>query len=188
MASITVHRQEIVTIALNVARAYIDKDILYRNWNALHGGIYVPIDTGVSPNPFYPPSVQERDVITPSGRHLPLVNPAYMTRQIYERTRYSRQDCGFFCMPVDAADVRKAMLTENLELSDARTAELRAYFWGGIDPYRVKVSVGRDLTLNPPQQGGAVNYLMYPFAQMGGKTVDWLDPATFKYSIIYSAK
>lgn len=91
-------------------------------------------------------------------------------------------------MPVDAADVRKAMLTENLELSDARTAELRAYFWGGIDPYRVKVSVGRDLTLNPPQQGGAVNYLMYPFAQMGGKTVDWLDPATFKYSIIYSAK
>lgn len=84
LVTISVHRQEIVTIALNVARAYIDKDILYRKWNALHGGIYVPIGTGVSPNPFYPPSVQERDVITPSGRHLTLVNPAYMTRQIYE--------------------------------------------------------------------------------------------------------
>jgi len=95
---------------------------------------------------------------------------------------------GYGWVPVDAADVRKAMLTENLKLSDARTAELRAYFWGGIDPYRVKLSVGRDLTLNPPQAGGSVNYLMYPFAQVGGNTVDWLDPATFKYSIIYTAK
>ena len=51
MASITVHRKEIVTIALNVARAYIDKDILYRNWNALHGGFYVVADKGVPPNP-----------------------------------------------------------------------------------------------------------------------------------------
>ena len=95
---------------------------------------------------------------------------------------------GYGWVPVDAADVRKAMLTENLKLEDAKTAELRAYFWGGIDPYRVKLSVGRDLTLNPPQTGGPVNYLMYPFAQVGGKTVDWLDPATFKYSIIYTAK
>lgn len=84
LVSISVHRQEIVTIAQNVARAYIEKDILYRNWNALHGGIYVPADRGLSPNPFYPPSVSERDVTTPSGRHLTLVNPSYMIRQIYE--------------------------------------------------------------------------------------------------------
>jgi len=95
---------------------------------------------------------------------------------------------GYGWVPVDAADVRKAMLTENLKLEDAKTAEYRAYFWGGIDPYRVKLSVGRELTLNPPQPGGTVNYLMYPFAQVGGKIVDWLDPATFKYSIIYTAK
>lgn len=84
LVSISLHRQEIVSIAQNVARAYIDKDILYRNWNALHGGIYVPTDRGLSPNSFYPPSVLERDVTTPSGRHLTLVNPSYMTRQIYE--------------------------------------------------------------------------------------------------------
>jgi transglutaminase-like putative cysteine protease len=95
---------------------------------------------------------------------------------------------GYGWVPVDAADVRKAMLTENLKLEDAKTAEYRAYFWGGIDPYRVKLSVGRDLTLNPSQAGATVNYLMYPFAQVGGKTVDWLDPATFKYNIIYTAK
>jgi len=84
VASISVHQQETVTIAQNVARAYIDKDILYRNWNAFHGGIYVATDKGVVPNPFYPSSLEERDVTTPSGRHLTLVNPAYMSRQIYE--------------------------------------------------------------------------------------------------------
>ena len=84
VVSLFVLRQEIEIIARNVARAYVNRDILYRNWNALHGGIYVPVDRGISPNPFYPPSVLERDVITPSGRHLTLVNPSYMNRQIYE--------------------------------------------------------------------------------------------------------
>lgn len=88
-------------------------------------------------------------------------------------------------VPVDPADVRKMMLKEKLKLGDDKTAEYRAYFWGGIDPYRVKFSTGRDLTLNPPQQGGPVNYLMYPFAQVGGETLDWLDPKEFSYRITY---
>lgn len=95
---------------------------------------------------------------------------------------------GYGWVPVDAADVRKAMLTENLKLDNAKTAEYRAYFWGGIDPYRVKLSVGRDLTLNPLQPGEPVNYLMYPFARVGGTIIDWFDPATFRYSIIYTSK
>ncbi|MBI5655476.1 MAG: transglutaminase domain-containing protein [Geobacter sp.] len=95
---------------------------------------------------------------------------------------------GYGWVPVDAADVRKAMLTENLKLEDAKTAEYRDYFWGSIDPYRVKLSVGRDLTLNPPQPGGPLNYFMYPFARTGDKILDWLDPASFKYSITYTDK
>lgn len=94
---------------------------------------------------------------------------------------------GYGWVPVDPADVRKAMLTENLKQEDAKTAEYRAYFWGGIDQYRVKLSVGRDLILNPPQPGGPVNYLMYPFARIGDKILDWLDPAAFKYSISFLA-
>jgi transglutaminase-like putative cysteine protease len=88
-------------------------------------------------------------------------------------------------VPVDPADVRKAMLTEQLALDDPKTAERRAYFWGGIDPYRVKLGTGRDLTLNPPQAGDPLNYLMYPHAEVGGRILDWLDPATFKYTITY---
>lgn len=82
----SVHHQETVTIALNVARAHIDKDILYRNWNSLHGGIYVPAASGqVSPfNHLSSSTVLEREVITPMGRRLVLVTPSFMTRQIYE--------------------------------------------------------------------------------------------------------
>ncbi len=88
-------------------------------------------------------------------------------------------------VPVDPADVRKMMLKENLELSDAKTRQYKDYFWGGVDPYRIKLGEGRDLILNPPQAGEPVNYLMYPFGQIGGKTLDWLEPATFKYTITY---
>ncbi|MES0447918.1 MAG: transglutaminase-like domain-containing protein [Desulfobacterales bacterium] len=92
---------------------------------------------------------------------------------------------GYGWIPVDPADVRKMMLKQNLKLSDSKTKEYRAYFWGGIDPYRIKLGEGRDLTLNPPQSGKPINYLMYPFAQVGDKTLDWLDPTTFKYTITY---
>jgi transglutaminase-like putative cysteine protease len=89
-------------------------------------------------------------------------------------------------VPVDPADVRKAMLTQNLELGDPKVAELREYFFGTVDAYRIRLSVGRDLSLNPPQQGPAINYLMYPFAQVGGQTIDWLEPETFKYKITFN--
>jgi transglutaminase-like putative cysteine protease len=91
-------------------------------------------------------------------------------------------------LPVDPADVRKMMLVEKLELSDAKTASYRDYYWGGLDAYRIKLGEGKDLTLNPPQAGEALNYLMYPFAQIGTTTLDWLDPATFRYKISYEKK
>ncbi|MBE9535557.1 MAG: transglutaminase domain-containing protein [Proteobacteria bacterium] len=88
-------------------------------------------------------------------------------------------------VPVDPADVRKMMFRDDLALNDTKTAELRDYFWGGIDAYRIRLGTGRDLTLNPPQHGEAVNYLMYPFAQIGKKTLDWLAPESFSYVITY---
>ncbi|KMY67021.1 transglutaminase [Desulfocarbo indianensis] len=93
---------------------------------------------------------------------------------------------GYGWVPVDPADVRKKMLVEKLELADPKTKTYREYFWGGIDAYRVKLSKGRDLVLAPPQKGGPVNYLMYPFAQVGGETLDWLDPAQFKYKVTFN--
>lgn len=92
---------------------------------------------------------------------------------------------GYGWVPVDPADVRKMMLTQNLKLDDQKTQEYRDYFWGGWDAYRVKLAVGRDVVLNPAQAGKPLNTFGYPYAEIGGKVLDWLDPATFKYTITY---
>ncbi len=51
--------------------------------------------------------------------------------------------------------------------------------------YRVKLAVARDLRLNPPQHGPAINTFGYPYGQIGNKTLDWLDPKTFKYTFTF---
>jgi len=89
-------------------------------------------------------------------------------------------------VPVDPADVRKAMLKEDLKLEDARTQELRAYYWGGLDAYRFRLAVGRDLLLNPPQAGAPLNTFGYPYAEVGGKPLDFYNPKSFVYSIDFS--
>ncbi len=93
---------------------------------------------------------------------------------------------GYGWVPVDPADVRKLMLKHHLKLDDPETRKLRQYFWGAWDPYRVQLAVGRDLTLNPPQQGPALNTFGYPYAEIGGRVLDGLDPDSFKYKITCS--
>jgi transglutaminase-like putative cysteine protease len=94
--------------------------------------------------------------------------------------------CGW--VTVDPADVRKAMLVEKLELKDAKTREYREYFWGGIDAYRFKVAQGRDLVLNPPQAGAPLNTFGYPYAEVGGRVLDFYEPKSFSYKILYREK
>lgn len=65
------------------ARVAHGKDVIYRRWNAGHGGVYVPVTEVTQPNP-YLTDVAERDITTPSGTLLTLMNPAYMTRQAHE--------------------------------------------------------------------------------------------------------
>lgn len=95
---------------------------------------------------------------------------------------------GYGWVPADPADVRKAMLTENLKSDDPKAIEYRNYFWGGIDAYRIRLAVGRDLVLNPPQAGGPLNTFGYPYAEIGGKPLDWLEPKTFQYRISFREK
>ena len=55
---------------------------LTRDWNARHGGVYVPVTEGTQPNPYL--EHPRRDVVTQDGRALTMVNPAFMTRQLAE--------------------------------------------------------------------------------------------------------
>ncbi len=74
--------EETLAMARSEARIAYNKDLVYRRWAASHGGVYVPVTDQTPPNPYL--EVPEREITTPSGRLLTLVNPAYMTRQVHE--------------------------------------------------------------------------------------------------------
>ena len=81
-------REEALRVARQIALTNYERDVLYRRWAAAHGGVYVPVTPDTPPTP-YLAQLPERDMLTPSGRRLTLLNPAYMTRQIYELAQQS---------------------------------------------------------------------------------------------------
>lgn len=93
---------------------------------------------------------------------------------------------GYGWVPADPADVLKAMLVEKLELSSPRIVELRDYFWGGIDAYRFQLASGRDLMLNPGQAGEPLNTFGYPYAEVGGKPLNFYEPQNFVYRFSFN--
>jgi diguanylate cyclase (GGDEF)-like protein len=86
-------RRETLDLVYTTAITLYEKDLLYRRWAAGHGGVYVPVTAATPPSP-YLSHLPERDILTPSGRHLTLVNPAYMTRQVYEMAQEIGQPQG----------------------------------------------------------------------------------------------
>jgi transglutaminase-like putative cysteine protease len=60
-------------------------------------------------------------------------------------------------IPVDASEASK-------------DKSKRDYFFGATDPNRVMFSLGRDIRLNPPQNGDPLNYFVYPYAEVDGKS------------------
>lgn len=70
-------------LAKKDARSNFNKDQAFRKWATRHGGVYVPIDERTPPNPGLS-HIPERDLVTPSGKKLTLMNPAYMLRQMME--------------------------------------------------------------------------------------------------------
>lgn len=57
-----------------------------------------------------------------------------------------------------------------VDISEAwKHQEKRDYFFGAHDVNRVQFSMGRDLRLNPAQDGPPLNYFVYPYVEVGGK-------------------
>jgi transglutaminase-like putative cysteine protease len=52
--------------------------------------------------------------------------------------------------------------------------EKKDYYYGALDPNRLKMSLGRDIRLNPPQKGEPLNYFVYPYAELDGKPLTGL--------------
>jgi transglutaminase-like putative cysteine protease len=78
--------------------------------------------------------------------------------EVYEADR------GWF--PLDASEAKKK-------------SQIEAYF-GNLPSDRIEFTVGRDLTLTPPQTGDPVNFFIYPYGEVDGKRVENI-PATFHY-------
>ncbi|MCX6074343.1 MAG: ATP-binding protein [Campylobacterales bacterium] len=71
------------SLAKKDAIANFNKDQAFRFWATEHGGVYVKKDKKTPANPNLS-HIPERDVVTPSGKVLTLMNPAYMIRQMMD--------------------------------------------------------------------------------------------------------
>jgi transglutaminase-like putative cysteine protease len=49
--------------------------------------------------------------------------------------------------------------------------QLRPYYFGHLDADRVGFTMGRDLVLKPRQSGAPVNFLIYPYVEVDGKSL-----------------
>ena len=57
-----------------------------------------------------------------------------------------------------------------VDISEAwKHQEKHDYFFGSHDVNRVQFSMGRDLRLNPPQEGKPLNYFVYPYVEVDGQ-------------------
>jgi transglutaminase-like putative cysteine protease len=57
-----------------------------------------------------------------------------------------------------------------VDISEAwKHQEKRDYFFGSHDVNRMQFSVGRDLRLNPAQDGKPLNYFVYPYVEVDGQ-------------------
>ena len=74
--------EKATAVATEGARNMFRMVLLARNWNASHGGVYVPVTPTTQPNPYL--EHPRRDVTTSDGTALTMINPAYMTRLIGE--------------------------------------------------------------------------------------------------------
>jgi PAS domain S-box-containing protein len=126
-----VHEQKLTTIELAKAQAResFDKDVAYRLWNAKHWGVYVRVQDGTEPNAYLKEA--DRDLNTVSGERLTLVNPAYMTRQVFELIEKSSGFRGHITSlkplrPQNAPDAWEAAALESFESGVKETASVEA--------------------------------------------------------------
>ncbi len=75
--------QQVMDLAYAEAKANLNKDITFRRWGTLHGGVYVPVTETQQSVPWLS-HVPGRDVTTTDGKKLTLLNPASMLRQMMD--------------------------------------------------------------------------------------------------------
>ncbi|MDH3342346.1 MAG: EAL domain-containing protein [Gammaproteobacteria bacterium] len=124
--------QQVRTLIMDQAgselRASFYKDLTFRQWATKHGGVYVPVTEETQPDP-YIDYIPERDVITPSGRKLTLINPALMVRMFNEMAKKNSNTEGHISSlhplnPGNKPDAWEAEALKKFELDPEGLAEI----------------------------------------------------------------
>lgn len=90
-------------------------------------------------------------------------------------------------VPADPADVRKAMLTDKVELKDA--GKLMEFFWAGDDLFRIALNRDtRETVLSETTRKSPLTYFMYPYAEVDGNPKNWFSPKDFIYKVTLDLK
>jgi hypothetical protein len=82
--SLSGYRENALANAAIEAGTHLGLNLEYRAMVANLGGVYASVDR-IAPNPYL--SVPKRDITTQQGDRLTLLNPAYMTRLIFDRIK-----------------------------------------------------------------------------------------------------
>ncbi len=96
------------------------------------------------------------------------------------RAEYFSQRYGW--VPVDPADVRKAVLEAELPITDPKIMELRQRLFGYWEMNWVGFNNARDFDLIP-KASRPLPYLMYPYAEFGDTRLDGRDPSNFRFKL-----
>ncbi len=83
---LTIHnlQKAVLEQAAIEARTHLELNLEYRALISELGGVYASVDA-ISPNPYL--AIPKRDITTKDGDKLTLLNPAYMTRLIFEKIK-----------------------------------------------------------------------------------------------------
>ena len=77
---------------------------------------------------------------------------------------------GYHCWAELYVDGKSWIPVDSSEAS--KYPETFDYFYGNLCENRVQFTKGRDLVLQPPQAGPPINYFIYPYVEVDGKTHD----------------
>lgn len=122
---------QVKNLASSIGRSFFKEMVVTRQWNALHGGVYVPVTEDIRPNTYLKDPL--RDVVTTEGLMLTKINPAYMTRLIAEflATQDGVQLHITSLNPINPGNVADEWESQALALFEAGTIETASVEWIG---------------------------------------------------------
>ncbi len=129
--------ENIFKLAEKKGSSFFEEIETTRLWNALHGGVYVPITKETQPNKYL--KIKNRDIITIDSIKLTKINPAFMTRQIAELAK-KHNDIQYHITslnpirPENKADLWETKILKSFKKKSDKILEISKY--KGLEVYR----------------------------------------------------